>query len=151
MESIVATKSSKGMAYSNVQTQAMCKGISFRSRYRKAASAPERRLRNCGLFSSIFSFSVEFQTGNSVCRLGRNRDAVNAHRGGPQAKAGLFARLGKLKLTPHQEGRRICGISFSLSKRAELVPALRAMIRKRFRESGKLVTAPFSGAMLSTG
>src|ERR1039458_3553841 len=33
------------------------------------------------------------------------------------------ARLGKLKLTPQQKSRRSCGISFSLSKRAELALA----------------------------
>jgi hypothetical protein len=36
---------------------------------------------------------------------------------------------GKLKLTPHPKGRRFCGISFSLSKRAELAPAFQAMMR----------------------
>jgi hypothetical protein len=50
---------------------------------------------------------------------------------GPQVKAGLspaVARLGKLKLTPHPKGRLFCGISFSLSKRAELALAVRAMM-----------------------
>jgi hypothetical protein len=43
--------------------------------------------------------------------------------GGRQAKAGLLPGWASYRLTPHPKGRRFCGISFSLSKRAELAPS----------------------------
>src|ERR1035441_1530323 len=46
--------------------------------------------------------------------------SVEEHR----RRGRAVARLGKGKLTPHPKGRRFCGISFSLSKRAELALAL---------------------------
>ena len=53
--------------------------------------------------------------------------------GVPQHQGRAVARLGKLKLTSRQKVRRFYGISFSLSKRAELALALRAMMHSLAR------------------
>jgi hypothetical protein len=61
-----------------------------------------------------------------VVESGFGKPDEEHHRLSFQGRA--VTRLAKLKLTPHPKGRRLCGISFSLSKRAELALALRAMM-----------------------